>query len=110
MFTYFKSAGKRQIKRTKALDAKGRLWTISFVPFDQLEEEDSRFWLEELTPEERVNAVTEATLSCLKARGLNGFPRFRRIYRRIELPQSKVPDRGRARTGNLRATTGDKRS
>jgi hypothetical protein len=56
------------------------------VRSDDEEEADFRFWYELLTPEERVEAVYQALESSLKARGLRGVPRLRRVYRRVRCP------------------------
>ena len=72
------------VKRSTVRGKHGRSWTVSLVPTDEAEEEDRRFWLEELTAEERVNAVHEALTSSLKARGLDGAPRLRRVSRCVK--------------------------
>ena len=41
-------------RRGQATDRHGRTWTARIVSQDEAEEEDFRFWYEELTPEERV--------------------------------------------------------
>lgn len=51
---------------------------------DEAEEEDFRFWYEEMTPEERVRAVEECLLSSLKAKGMTEIPRLRRVCRILE--------------------------
>ena len=68
----------------KQLKRKGELWTVTRVPWDRAEEEDFRFWYEGLTPEERVEAVGECLELSLKAKGLDGVPRLRRVHRRVE--------------------------
>ena len=72
------------IRRQKLTDRRGRVWTISLVPQEQAEDEDFRFWYEELTPAERVDAVDLCLASCLKAKGLDGVPRLRRVSRRVK--------------------------
>lgn len=72
------------IRRSHVRDGQGRTWTVSVVPKAEADEESFRFWFEELTPDERVNLVTECTLSCLKAKGIHELPRFRRVYRRVK--------------------------
>jgi hypothetical protein len=72
------------IKRSEVRDRRGRLWTVSVVPTAEADEEDFRFWYEELTPAQRVDLVSECLLSCLKTKGLDALPRFRRVYRRVE--------------------------
>ena len=54
-------------KRGQATDRHGRTWTARIVSQDEAEEEDFRFWYEELTPEERVRAVEDCTLSARRA-------------------------------------------
>jgi hypothetical protein len=76
-------------ERRQVIDGRGRIWTVSKVPWQNAEEEDFQFWYEKLTPEERVEAVAEALESCLKTRGLDGIPRLRRVHRRNELPRGK---------------------
>jgi hypothetical protein len=71
-------------KRGQATDRHGRTWTARVVSLDEAEEEDFRFWYEELTPEERVQAVADCLLSSLKARGINEIPRLRRVCRVVE--------------------------
>ncbi len=61
------------MQRRRVRDGRGRVWTVSKVPWEEAEEEDFRFWYAGLTPEERVNAVAEALESCLKTRGRDGF-------------------------------------
>lgn len=65
-------------RRGKATDRYGRVWEARIVSEEEAEEEDFRFWYEELTPEERVRAVEECTLSALKARGINDISPMRR--------------------------------
>lgn len=72
-------------KRGQATDRHGRTWTAQIVSHDEAEEEDFRFWYEELTPEERVRAVEDCTLSALKARGINEIPRLQKVCRVIKL-------------------------
>lgn len=71
------------IRRTTLTDRRGRSWVISSVPKLEAEDEDFRFWFEELTPAERVDLVDECLVGCLKARGLDGAPRLRRVHRRF---------------------------
>ena len=76
-------------ERRQVTDARGRVWIVSRVRWTEAEAEDFRFWYEELTPEQRVEAVAEALESCLKTRGLDGIPRLRRVHRRIQCPWMK---------------------
>lgn len=71
-------------KTIRITDAKGRTWTIKKVRRDDAEDEDFRFWYEEMTAEQRVEAVSEALEGCLKTRGINGLPRLRRVHRRVK--------------------------
>lgn len=72
------------IKRSVAKDRHGLTWEIALVPTKLAAKEDFAFWYTKLTPEERVDAVHECLLSALKARGINGPPRLRRVARRVE--------------------------
>ena len=65
-------------------DKYGRVWVARIVSHGETEEEDFRFWYEEMTPEERVRAVEECLLSSLKAKGVNEIPRLRRVYRVVK--------------------------
>ena len=71
-------------KRGQATDRHGRVWTARVISQDEAEEEDFRFWYEELTSEERVRAVADCLLSSLKAKGVNEIPRLRRVCRVVE--------------------------
>src|SRR5687768_12187941 len=95
---------------TKRVLRDGRVWTISRVRVEDAEEADFRFWYENLTPGERVNAVADATLSCLKTRGINELPRFRRVHRRIKCPWGSLRHRGSTRSSSLREASSDERS
>src|SRR5215218_3664607 len=55
-------------KRGQATDRHGRVWEARVLSQEEAEEEDFRFWYEEMTPEERVRAVEECLLSSLRAR------------------------------------------
>jgi hypothetical protein len=71
-------------ERGQATDRHGRTWVARIVSQEEAEEQDFRFWYDELTPEERVRAVEDCLLSSLKARGVNEIPRLRRVCRVIE--------------------------
>ncbi|MEW6356738.1 MAG: hypothetical protein AB1696_10450 [Planctomycetota bacterium] len=71
-------------KRGRAIDRNGRIWTGVVVRKDEAEDEDFRFWFEELTPDQRVEAVDECLMSSLKAKGLDGPIRLRRVSRVIK--------------------------
>ena len=71
-------------KRGQATDMHGRVWEARVLIQDEAEEEDFRFWYEEITPEERVRAVEECLLSSLRAKGINEIPRLRRVCRVIK--------------------------
>lgn len=66
------------------IERDGKEWTIRKVHVTETEEEDFRFWYLGMTPEQRILALAECTESCLKARGLAGLPRQRRVYRRMK--------------------------
>ena len=68
-------------QRGQAKDHHGRTWTATVLSEDETEEADFRFWYDGLSPEERVNAVQDCLLSCLKAKGIHEIPRLRRVYR-----------------------------
>jgi hypothetical protein len=67
--------------RGKALDRHGRVWTGAVVRPEEAEEVDFRFWYDNLTPEERVEAVADCLLSSLKTQGIHEIPRLRRVSR-----------------------------
>jgi hypothetical protein len=71
-------------KRGQATDRHGRVWEARVLSEEEAEEEDFRFWYEEMTPEERVRAVEECLLSSLRARGINEIPRLQRVCRVIK--------------------------
>ena len=68
----------------RTIQRDSELWTIHRVHHSQQEEADLDFWLEQMTPEQRVMAVYECTESCLKAKDEHGNQPFRRIYRRVK--------------------------
>lgn len=70
--------------RGHAVDRHGRRWEARVFDQSEAEAEDFRFWYEELTPVERVNAVADCLLSSLKARGIDEIPRLRRVHRVLE--------------------------
>jgi hypothetical protein len=70
----------------EVVDRRGRKWTITRIAADQADDEDFRFWFDEMTPDERVMAVYEALESSLQAQGQDGVPRFRRVHRRVQRP------------------------
>ena len=73
-------------QRGKAVDRHGRAWTGAVVSRAEAAEEDFRFWYQDLTPEQRVEAVEECLLSALKAKGIDEIPRLRRVSRVVECP------------------------
>jgi hypothetical protein len=81
----------RVIRRSEVPDRRGRVWSVAVVPKAEAEEEDFRFWYEELTPAQRVDLVQECLLSCLKTKGLDGLPRFQRVYRRVKRTHPQRP-------------------
>jgi len=62
----------------------GRAWTLSKVRREDAEVEDFRFWYEDLTPEQRVDAVYDALEMCLKMKGVDAVPRLRRVHRLLK--------------------------
>jgi hypothetical protein len=60
----------------KAVDRHGRVWTARVVDRTEAAAEDFRFWYDNLTPEQRVEAVEVCTLSALKAKGIDEMPRL----------------------------------
>jgi hypothetical protein len=72
------------IKRQSHRDVRGRSWTISLVPVQEAAREDARFWWEELSPEQRVEAVHICLESALKAQGIPSVPRLRRTVRIVK--------------------------
>jgi len=62
----------------------GRAWTLSKVRTEDAEAEDFRFWYEDLTPEQRVDAVYDALEMCLKMKGVDAVPRLRRVHRLLK--------------------------
>lgn len=61
-------------------------WTITVRSQKDAREADADHWLRELSPEERVAAVAECTLSALKTRGYRELPRVRRVCRVVDAP------------------------
>jgi hypothetical protein len=66
------------------VDRAGRTWTLSKIRLEDGEEEDFRFWYENMTPEQRVDAVYEALELCLKMKGIDAVPRLRRVHRLLK--------------------------
>lgn len=84
-------------KSRRILDKQGRTWTVSKVRWEDAEAEDLRFWYEELSPEQRVDAVYDALESSLKAKGIDAVPRLRRVHRLIKRSRRALTDRRSAR-------------
>jgi len=74
-------------QRGRAVDRHGRVWTARVVDRTEAAAEDLRFWYENLTPEQRVEAVEECLLSALKAQGIDEIPRLRRVSRVVQHPR-----------------------
>lgn len=72
-------------ERGSAKDKYGRTWKAKVLSMAEAEEEDFRFWFEELSPEDRVNTVNECLTGCLKTKGGHGTKRLRRVFRVIKL-------------------------
>ena len=85
----------------------GRTWTVQQVSWAEQEEVDFLFWLEGMTPEERVEAVGDATLMGYTIKGMNGIPRLRRVHKRFKCKWSKVSNRRGASARAPRSTTRD---
>lgn len=75
-------------RRGQVTDRHGRVWNATVVRRAEAAEEDFRFWYQELTPAERVEAVEECLLSALKAKGMDEIPRLRRVSRIVQRPWS----------------------
>lgn len=73
-------------QRGTAVDRHGRVWTAGVVRRSEAGEADFRFWYDNLTPEQRVEAVEECLLSALQAQGIDEIPRLRRISRVVQRP------------------------
>ena len=76
-----------RVMRSEVRDARGRVWKIARVPERLLAAEDARFWRDELTPEERVDAVDACVVGWFEVRGKRGAPRLRRVSRRVQRAQ-----------------------
>lgn len=74
-------------QRGKAVDRHGRTWSASVIDRTEAADEDFRFWYENLTPEQRVEAVEDCLLSALKAQGIDEIPRLRRVSRVVQRPR-----------------------
>jgi hypothetical protein len=70
-------------RRGEVVDRHGRVWTARVVGRAEEAEEDFRFWHENLTPEQRVEAVADCLLSALQALGI-GIDRFDDAWQRRE--------------------------
>jgi hypothetical protein len=66
----------------RRISRNGRSWTIARLSRKEAAERDLEFW-QQMTPEERVAAVADCLLSCLKTRGIDEIPRLQRARRRI---------------------------
>ncbi len=82
------------IRRVK--DSRGRVWTLAKVTWAEADAADDLYW-KSLSGNERVVAVYSALESCLKTRGINAVPRFRRVHRIVKCPWSAASDRRRSR-------------
>jgi hypothetical protein len=85
-------------RRGQARDRHGRVWTATVLTEAEAEDEDFRFWSEELTPVERVAAVEDCLLSALKAKGVGEIPRLRRVRRVLEPQWCQPQDEADVRT------------
>ncbi|HXU43897.1 MAG TPA: hypothetical protein VN783_00110 [Thermoanaerobaculia bacterium] len=68
----------------QAPDRHGRIWEVRVLTFEESEEEDFRFWHDELTPEQRVVTTMDCLADCLKAQGIDELPRLRGISRVLQ--------------------------
>jgi hypothetical protein len=71
-------------RRGTATDRHGKTWVATVVAKEEAAQADFDFWFDNLTPNERVAAVEDCLLSSLKAQGIEGLPRFRRVYRVVQ--------------------------
>ncbi|MGH7297884.1 MAG: hypothetical protein ACRELB_23290 [Polyangiaceae bacterium] len=69
------------MRRQTLCDREGRRVTITLLRFGEAEDEDLRYWLEELTPQERLDAVEECMQDYLRLKGRRDLPRVRRVLR-----------------------------
>jgi hypothetical protein len=67
----------------QAADRQGRVWQARIVAFEEAEDENWRFWHEELTPEQRIVATLECRSDCLKAEGTDEL-RIRGVSRVVQ--------------------------
>ena len=67
----------------QAPDRNGRVWEARILTFEEAEEEDWRFWHEELTPEQRIVATLECQSDFLKAEGMDEL-RLRGVSRVVQ--------------------------
>ncbi len=75
---------RSRIQRQSLKDSSERQWQIALVPVALAEREDARFWWEELSAEQRVDAVHSCLESALKTRGIASVPRLRRVARLVQ--------------------------
>ncbi len=70
--------------RGRAADRHGRLWEARVLTFEEAEEEDFRFWHDEMTPEQRVVVAMDCLMDSLKAQGIDELPRLRGVSRVVQ--------------------------
>lgn len=75
-------AAKEGCKATR----RGVEWTITVRSQEEARGADATYWHDRLTPEERVAAVADCTLSALKTRGYRELPRVEPVVRVIDAP------------------------
>jgi hypothetical protein len=73
------------LDRASVRDRAGRRWTVEVTSLDRNDEIDADHW-SQMTPEQRVELVSECLLDGLKTRGRRALPRFRRVYRVTQRP------------------------
>lgn len=69
------------MKKERIRSRSGQTWTMTKMTSDEAEDEDFRFWFDEMTPEERVHVIAECWLDYQKTRGIRGIPRFGTVRR-----------------------------
>jgi hypothetical protein len=67
-------------EREKAVGLQGRAW-IAPVLTSEEEEAEFLYWQENFTPAERVDAVADCLLACLRAHGIDEIPRLQKVCR-----------------------------
>jgi hypothetical protein len=71
-------------RRGQAKDKSGRTWTGVVVRKSEAAEADFSFWYEQLTPDQRVEAVSRCLDGAMKTRGPHARKRLRRVLRVVK--------------------------